>query len=258
MSHRVTVSGGTTTYTASFKTQYYLTMGAGTGGTVSPASGWYDASQSVPISASTNSGCFFGGWTGSGSGSYSGLNNPASVTMNGPITEAAAFTPAGGETEYVTGVVPGSLRNDWSGWVGMQIVVGANPVSVTQLGRMMAPGNSGTHTVKLVKASDGTDVPGGSASIAMSGGTAGQFQYGGLGSPVTLAAGTAYFLLSQETAGGDSWYDWDTQVTTTEVAVDNGLAWSTDPGAWSTYALGNHAYVPVGFKYDTAPVVGGP
>ena len=34
----------------------------------------------------------FAGWTGSGTGSYSGTNNPASITMNGPITENAAFT----------------------------------------------------------------------------------------------------------------------------------------------------------------------
>src|SRR5439155_26471834 len=34
----------------------------------------------------------FGGWTGTGIGSYSGTNNPASITMNGPITETAAFT----------------------------------------------------------------------------------------------------------------------------------------------------------------------
>jgi hypothetical protein len=31
-------------------------------------------------------------WTGSGNGSYSGPNNPASITTNGPITETATFT----------------------------------------------------------------------------------------------------------------------------------------------------------------------
>ena len=33
------------------------------------------------------------GWTGSGSGSYTGAKNPASVKMNGPITETADFPP---------------------------------------------------------------------------------------------------------------------------------------------------------------------
>jgi len=34
----------------------------------------------------------FNGWTGTGTDSYSGANNPGSITMNGPVTETAAFT----------------------------------------------------------------------------------------------------------------------------------------------------------------------
>jgi len=85
-----------TTYTANFRTQYYLTMTHGTGGTVSPASGWRNAGATVSISATptnnTQVSYSFSGWTGSGTGSYSGTNNPASITMTGPITETAAFT----------------------------------------------------------------------------------------------------------------------------------------------------------------------
>jgi hypothetical protein len=84
------------TYTATFTTQYYLTMTHGTGGTVSPASGWKNSGTTVSISATptnnTQVSYNFAGWTGSGSGSYSGTNNPASITMNGPVTENAAFT----------------------------------------------------------------------------------------------------------------------------------------------------------------------
>ena len=80
------------TYTATFRTQYYLTMSHGTGGTVSPASGWRNSGATVSISATPASGYSFSSWTGSGTGSYSGTNNPASITMNGPITETAAFT----------------------------------------------------------------------------------------------------------------------------------------------------------------------
>jgi hypothetical protein len=84
------------TYTATFRTQYYLTMTHGTGGTVLPGSGWRNAASTVSISAtSTNNNQVsytFAGWTGSGAGSYSGPNNPASITMNGPITENASFT----------------------------------------------------------------------------------------------------------------------------------------------------------------------
>src|SRR5438270_753962 len=84
------------TYTANFNTQYYLTMTHGTGGTVSPTSGWRNSGATVSISATpTNNsqvGNSFAIWTGTGTGSYSGTNNPASITMNGPITENAAFT----------------------------------------------------------------------------------------------------------------------------------------------------------------------
>src|SRR5262249_30509960 len=84
-----------TTYTATFRTQYYLTMTHGTGGTVSPASGWKNGGTEISITATpTNNAQVsyrFDAWTGSGPGSYSGTNNPASITMNGPITENASF-----------------------------------------------------------------------------------------------------------------------------------------------------------------------
>jgi hypothetical protein len=80
-----------TTYTANFRTQYYLTMTHGTGGTVSPSSGWRNSGVTVSISATPATGYSFTNWTGSGSGSYSGTNNPASITMGGPITETGVF-----------------------------------------------------------------------------------------------------------------------------------------------------------------------
>ena len=85
------------TYTATFKTQYFLTMTRGTGGgTVSPTSGWRNSGAAISISATpTNNNQVsysFAGWTGTGAGSYAGTNNPASIIMNGPITENANFT----------------------------------------------------------------------------------------------------------------------------------------------------------------------
>src|SRR5262249_23963547 len=80
-----------TTYTASFTTQYFLTMTAGSGRTVTPASGWQHTGKNVTIKAKANRGFHFVDWTGSGTGSCSGPNNPASITMGGPITETATF-----------------------------------------------------------------------------------------------------------------------------------------------------------------------
>ncbi|PYJ30376.1 MAG: hypothetical protein DME90_03380, partial [Verrucomicrobia bacterium] len=91
ISHTVSPTTNTT-YTATFTTQYYLTMTSGTGGRVTPASGWKNSGAAVSISATPARGYSFSNWTGTGTGSYSGPNNPASITMGGPITEAATFT----------------------------------------------------------------------------------------------------------------------------------------------------------------------
>jgi hypothetical protein len=79
------------TYTANFTTQYYLTMIQGTGGTVTPNSGWKNSGTAVSITAKPASGYTFSNWTGIGTGSYSGTNNRTSITMGGPITETAGF-----------------------------------------------------------------------------------------------------------------------------------------------------------------------
>ena len=93
-----------------------------------------------------------------------------SVTMDGEHTLTAMYGAESAETAYVTGKVLGTLRNNYTGYVGMKVAVGASPVTVTALGRIFASGNSGTHVVKLINAADGSEVAGGSVSVAMSGG----------------------------------------------------------------------------------------
>lgn len=83
------------TYTASFSTEYLLTMQASAGGTASPVSTWRAAGSVIPIRAAADSGYVFAGWTGTGSGSYSGPDSLAMVTLNEPITESASFHQEG-------------------------------------------------------------------------------------------------------------------------------------------------------------------
>jgi hypothetical protein len=90
LSHTVTATTNVTN-TANFATQYFLTMNAAPGGSVSPVSGWNNSNAVVNISATASNGYAFSAWSGSGSGSFSGTNSSASVTMNGPITEMANF-----------------------------------------------------------------------------------------------------------------------------------------------------------------------
>jgi hypothetical protein len=81
------------TYTASFRTEYYLTMSADAGGVVTPSSSWYLPGSHVSISGLPDSGYSFARWEGTGPGSYTGAMNPASIQMNGPVLQHARFDP---------------------------------------------------------------------------------------------------------------------------------------------------------------------
>jgi hypothetical protein len=80
--------------TGNYAIQYELIMSvypSGAGSTSPSGSSWYIAGSSVQISATANSGYQFASWSGVGSGSYTGTNNPATVTMNSPVNETAIF-----------------------------------------------------------------------------------------------------------------------------------------------------------------------
>lgn len=87
-----TISSSSNTASANYVTQYYLTNNVNPAGSGRFSnSGWYNSGSSVSISSTANSGYDFSSWTGSGTGSYAGTSNPASITMNSPITETANF-----------------------------------------------------------------------------------------------------------------------------------------------------------------------
>ncbi|HYL78381.1 MAG TPA: S8 family serine peptidase [Bryobacteraceae bacterium] len=103
VSHSITAPNSSSfTYTANFTQQYFLTMSASSGGTVNPASNWFNAGQVVGISATPNSGNAFSGWSGSGPGSFTGAASSSSVTMNGAITETASFQAFNGPPALVS------------------------------------------------------------------------------------------------------------------------------------------------------------
>jgi len=192
-------------------------------------------------------------WTNPDPGSYAltarAIANGNTVT-SAVVNVTVAVNVSGTETPFVSANSLGNARNDFGGFLGMELVTGPNPFTVTKLGRMMLAGNSQTHVVKLVKGSDGSDVAGGSASVAMAGGTPGQFRYAALASPLILSPNTRYFLVSQETVGGDTYSDVQgTVVTPTSVARVDGGVYGGPP--WNTGGLSNRCYVPVSFTYLT-------
>jgi hypothetical protein len=146
------------------------------------------------------------------------------------------------------------VRNDYTGFIGVQITTGTKYLSVSSLGRFVLSGNTQAHLVKIVDASTGLDV--GSVTINTSGAPAGKFAYAALSSPVALVPGIPYYIVSQETSGGDSWYDSNTTVTTTLDAsaigwVSGGL--TTPSENWSLGTTANQEFGPVDFLYSYRP-----
>ncbi len=89
--HPITVGNTALLIVGNFAIQHQLTTVAGPGGTVTPASGFFDAGSLVPVTATPNSGFVFAGWTGP---VLSSSTASTSVTMSGPVTVSASFTAA--------------------------------------------------------------------------------------------------------------------------------------------------------------------
>ncbi len=100
-SHSIALGASAATYTASFQTQYQLTVSASppAGGTVNPATGaFYGAGAVVPIAATANAGYAFAGWTGSVAGA---ARNAATVTMSDTESITANFVLLNSVSGYV-------------------------------------------------------------------------------------------------------------------------------------------------------------
>ena len=164
------------------------------------------------------------------------------------------------EHPFVVERVLGTPRRDFDGWVGMVIHVGAKPLTVTQLGRIMLTASTEEHQVKLVEPAG----MGGGADLGMpvtfpigttsdSDSTQG-FVYATLQPAVVLNADTDYYVVSHEaaTAMGDVFHHFaDTTVTTTEVAEVTKGVFNDDamPGYQPAGGSGS-TYGPVDFKYE--------
>jgi hypothetical protein len=118
-SRSITAPATTTTYTATFLTQYQLTIAAATGGSATPASGqFYNSGTVVNLQATASGGYAFSSWTGSTVASASSaattitLTGPASVTANFSVGTTIASSPSGLSFSVTgTGCAPGSYTS---------------------------------------------------------------------------------------------------------------------------------------------------
>ncbi|MGJ5819554.1 InlB B-repeat-containing protein [Paludibaculum fermentans] len=98
--HAITSGTVDSVYTADFKTKFLLTTAAGTGGTINPVGGLYDAGVSVLVSATPANGYLFAAFN-IGSVGRDG-SNPIRITMNQPVDVSAVFTPLAQGSLHIT------------------------------------------------------------------------------------------------------------------------------------------------------------
>lgn len=240
-----------TTYTANFVMQHFLATSVapeGSGGiatTPSSSAGYFNAGETVQLTATPAPGCTFSNW----SGAVSGASPSQAITISGPHSVTANFICANPSAPLITGYTHRVLRNDFTGWVGTKFTVGAEPITALALGRIAIFGNTGQRIVKLVKASDGTDVPGGSAVVPLADAPGGSIRYIPLASAVTLQANTAYYLVTRESAGGDEWYDL-APVSAANAVTVNSAIYSSNGVNWLTQGAGSWSYGPLNLVYS--------
>ena len=167
------------------------------------------------------------------------VGGPQSVLSN----EATA-TPL---NSFVLAKTLGTPRANLTGLAGMAIRVGASPLTIRTLGRIVDSGHAGTHVVSIVNPVSSQSI--GSVLVDVAAGNVGEFVYSALANPVTLPAGTNVFIVSQETAGVE-FHDADTTtVQTTNVArVESGV-FSDGSNPFTIVSTTGHTFGPVDFQY---------
>jgi hypothetical protein len=114
--------------------------------------------------------------------------------------------------------------------------------------------NSATHTLKLVDAQTGADVPGSAVEVSTQGKPPGSMAYAALKSPITLPPGSSYLVVSSESVSnnrGDFFHDYDSRIETSNVAsIDSAVC--LEGGKWRNYGQPNNSFGPVDFRYVIA------
>lgn len=177
-----------------------------------------------------------------------GANNDAT---NAKTLYLCDGTPLSVSAPWVTSQSLGTAYSGpfFSNDVGTEFTVAGSPIVVTQLGRWVAAGNTLTHNLKLVRASDSATLA--TATVDTSTATPGTYVYAPI-APVTLSAGASYYVTSGETSGTDSWYQGGSVTIAAGVATSvGGVYVSSD-----TYHPVSDVRGPTNFQYQTGTLPG--
>jgi hypothetical protein len=135
-----------------YNESFEVTVTAGPGGTVTPSNPvWMAAGGTLSIRATPRAGDTFLGWTGAGSGAYSGGLATANVSALGPVTEIAEFRPPVPTPDLVN-VSEAGLPAD------VPFTVFLNGTGYTGNGSFTVALSPGPATVGLVGAFPGSEV----------------------------------------------------------------------------------------------------
>lgn len=166
-------------------------------------------------------------------------------------------------TSFITPTSLNNSRSDFSGWLGLAFQVGAASIDVSDVGRWVKAGNSAAHTVRIYSDNgSGVGTLLGSASVITSGQPTAAFSYTTLGSVITLTANGKYIIASQETSGGDTWWDeLNMTMTTTGDATAQAPVYSADGTNFTygySYGTAARTYIPIDFLYTLTATGGKP
>jgi hypothetical protein len=99
---KITVSSNVTGLNLTYRTSYWVAVSALGGGSASPHGGWYAAGSNLALAAVSQGASVFKGWSGTGTGAYTGPNAFQNVTVNAPISEVATFAPPAPASTTIT------------------------------------------------------------------------------------------------------------------------------------------------------------
>ena len=220
-SHSITMGASAASYTANFNTQYFLTTSAGTGGTINPASGWYNSGTVVAVSATANSGNQFTGF----SGALSGTTTPQNVTMSAPATVSASFSSTATAAVTVS-----------SSPAGLSLTVDSSACT-SPCSFQWAPGSTHTLAVTASPQSGGTGTQYVFANWSDTGLQSHSITMGASAASYTANFTTQYFLTTSAGTGGtinpaSGWYN-SGAVVAVSAAANSGNQFTGFSGALS-------------------------